>query len=137
MLIDNNIASRMVKTRQKDIFEAKMWKWQRITRAHEAKLRPKQCDLKDLKDPGRSYREALSQRHCSRLDERRDALCERTIKKITDGNRLFYLLPQTRENVNYDLGNANNWSLFKCRTDRFEKSFSPSMIRVLNMSSWH
>ena len=46
--------------------------------------------------PGRSYREALSQLHYSRLDERRDALCERTIKKITDGNRLFYLLPQTR-----------------------------------------
>jgi hypothetical protein len=52
---------------------------------------------------GRSYREALSQLHCSRLDERRDALSERTIKQITDGNRLFYLLPQTRENVNYDL----------------------------------
>jgi hypothetical protein len=27
--------------------------------------------------------------------------------------------------------------LFKCRTDRFQKSFFPSMIRVLNMSSWH
>ena len=80
-----------------------------------------------------SYREALSRLHCSRLDERRDALCERTIKKITDGNRLFYLLPQTRENVNYDLRNANNWSLFKCRTDRFQKSFFPSMIRVLNI----
>jgi hypothetical protein len=64
--------------------------------------------------PGRSYREGLSQLYCSRLDERRDALCERTIKKITDGNRLFYLLPQTRENVNYDLRKANNWSLFKC-----------------------
>ena len=25
--------------------------------------------------------------------------------------------------------------LFKCRTDRFQKSFFPSMIRVLNMSS--
>jgi hypothetical protein len=58
-------------------------------------------------------------------------------KKITDGNRLSYFSPQTRENVNYDLCNSNNWSLFKCRTDRFQKSFSPSMIRVLNMSSWH
>ena len=37
---------------------------------------------------------ALSQLHCSRLDERRDALCEITIKKITEGNRLFYLLPR-------------------------------------------
>jgi hypothetical protein len=85
--------------------------------------------------PGRSSREALSQPHCSRLDERRDALCERTIKKITDGNRLFYLLPQTRENVNYDLRNANNWSLFNSRTDRFQKCFFSSTIRVLNMSS--
>jgi hypothetical protein len=41
--------------------------------------------------PGKSYREDLSQLHCSRLDERRDALCERTIKKITDGNRLHVL----------------------------------------------
>ena len=89
----------------------------------------------DIILPGmRSYREALSRLHCSRLDERRDALCERTIKKITDGNRLSHLLPQTRENVNYDLRNCNNWSSFKCRTDHFQKSFFPSMIRVLNMS---
>ena len=67
----------------------------------------------------RSYREALSELHCSRLNERRDALCERTIKKITDGNRLSHLLPQTRENVNYDLRNCNNWSSFKWRTDHF------------------
>ena len=85
--------------------------------------------------PGRSYREALRQLHCSRPDERRGALCERKIKKITDSNRLFYFLPQSRENVKYDLRNANNWSLFKCRTGRFQKSFFPSMIRVLNMSS--
>jgi hypothetical protein len=45
----------------------------------------------------------VSKLHCSRLDVRRDALCERTIKKGTDsdGNRLSRLLFQTRENVIY------------------------------------
>ena len=48
------------------------------------------------------YREVLSELHCPRLDERCDASCERTIKKTTDGNRLSHLLPQTKENVNYN-----------------------------------
>ena len=62
---------------------------------------------------------------CSRLNERRYVLCESTIKKITDGYRPSHLLPQTGENVDYDLRNFNNWASFKCRTDRFQKSFFP------------
>jgi hypothetical protein len=67
----------------------------------------------------------LSQLHCSRLDERRDALCERTIKKITDGNRLFYLLPQTIEKtwttiyVTLTIGQCSNVELIV-----FRKAFS-------------
>ena len=42
--------------------------------------------------PGRSYREALSELHCPRLDERRDALCERTKDNwMVTGYLIFYL----------------------------------------------
>ncbi len=73
--------------------------------------------------PGMSYQESLSELHCPRLDDRRATLCKRTFEKITDGNRLSYLLPLPRENVTYNLRNFNNFLSSKCRTDRFKNSF--------------
>ena len=83
--------------------------------------------------PGLSYSEALVALQCPRLDKRRTDLCERTIKKIVSGGRLSCHITQTRENAHeYNLRNIANFSSFACRTDRFNNSFFPSMIRVLN-----
>ena len=43
--------------------------------------------------PGQSYKEALSQLGCSRLDERREDLCVKTIKKISKGGPLADHIP--------------------------------------------
>ena len=83
--------------------------------------------------PGRCYSEAQEILQCPKLDVRRSALCEKTIKKIALGGRLSCHLTLTRENEQrYNLRNFNQFSSIKCRTDRFNNSFFPSMISVLN-----
>ena len=59
--------------------------------------------------PGYSYREALIQLGCSRLDERREQLCLDTLKKIQKGGgALLKYVPPTRDSSNeYQLRNLN------------------------------
>ena len=70
---------------------------------------------------------------CSRLDVRRNKLCEKTMKKIALGDRIPRYLDVMRENEHlYNLRNFNQFTFLKYRTDRFGNSFFPSMINVLN-----
>ncbi len=79
------------------------------------------------------YGEAQEILQCPRLDIRRGELCEKTMKKIALGSRLFSHLTLTSENEHgYNLRNFKQFASFKCRTDRFSNSFFPSMISVLN-----
>ena len=80
------------------------------------------------------YSEAQEMLQCPRLDIRRRELCEKTmIEKIAFGDCLSCHLTLTRENEHrHNVRNFEQFSSFKCRTDRFGYSFSPSMINVLN-----
>ena len=70
---------------------------------------------------------------CRRLDIRRNELCEKTMKKIALGERISCYLDVMRENVDaYKLRNFNQFTLLKCRIDRFGNSFFPSTINALN-----
>ena len=83
--------------------------------------------------PGRTYCDALELLKCSRLDVRRNKLCEKTMKKIALGDRIPRYLDVMRENEHlYNLRNFNQFTFLKYRTDRFGNSFFPSMINVLN-----
>ena len=82
--------------------------------------------------PGQSYKEALKYLGCPRLDQRRNDLCMNTIK-ISGGGPLSKYLPQTRACAHdYPTRNRNNYSTFRCRTERFQRSFFPSSITKLN-----
>ena len=59
--------------------------------------------------PGQSYKEALKYLGCPRLDQRRDDLCAKTMKKISGGGPLSKHLPQTRARAHdYPTRNSNN-----------------------------
>ena len=63
---------------------------------------------------------------CHRLDIRRNELCEKTMKKIALGERILRYLDVVRENEHvYNSRNCNQFTLLKCRTDRFGNSFFP------------
>ena len=84
--------------------------------------------------PGASYSEALAKLNCPRLDDRRTFLCQKTIRNIASGGYLSRHLPQTRESSHkYDLRKKSNFSTFNCRTNRFQKSFFPSLTPFLNL----
>ncbi|CAB3998779.1 RNA-directed DNA polymerase from mobile element jockey, partial [Paramuricea clavata] len=79
--------------------------------------------------PFTDYAEALSISRCSRLDDRRQSICQNTLQKIANPcSKLYHLLPSTRGNVHgRSLRNNNQLSLPKCRTERFKNSFIPAM----------
>ena len=82
--------------------------------------------------PGQSYKEALSQLKCSRLDERRDELCLKTIKKISKGGPLADHIPKPRSiNHNYSFRNLDTLITFNVRTERYRRSFFPSTSATL------
>ena len=84
--------------------------------------------------PGTSYSEALAKLNCPRLDDRCTFLCQKTIRNIASGSYLSRHLPQTRESSHkYDLQKKSNFSTFNCRTNRFQKSFFPSLTPILNL----
>ena len=60
---------------------------------------------------------------------RRDELCKKVWDGIcVPGSRLYHLIPPKRADCHvYELRNKNHVSLFKCRTERFKKSFFPTM----------
>ena len=76
--------------------------------------------------PEFSYEEALVLSGCRRLDDRRNSICEKTLSKIIKHGPLQEHLPQSRSNIHYyNTRNANELSLYKCRTTRFKNSFFP------------
>ena len=86
--------------------------------------------------PGYSYKEALIQLGCSRLDERREQLCLDTLEKIPMEGPLSKHVPLTRASSNeYQLKNSNNLTLIKCRTERYRRSFFSSTVALYNNSS--
>ena len=82
--------------------------------------------------PGQSYKEALSQLKCSRLDERREELCLKTMKKISKGGPLADHIPKPRSiNHNYSFRNLDTLITFNGRTERYRRSFFPSTSATL------
>ena len=67
--------------------------------------------------------------YSSRLNVRRNELCKKVWDGIcVPGSRLHHLVPPKRADCHaYELRNKNHASLFKCRTERFKKSFFPTM----------
>ena len=84
--------------------------------------------------PTTDYEDALNIAQCKRLDDRRNELCAKTFKKILKPDaHLNHLLPQLREESHeLDLRNNSNFTLTKCRTERFKTSFIPAMTANFN-----
>ena len=79
--------------------------------------------------PALSYKDAIVAANSTRLNVRRDELCKKVWDGIcVPGSRLYHLIPPKRADCHvYELRNKNHVSLFKCRTERFKKSFFPTM----------
>ena len=79
--------------------------------------------------PALSYRDAVVAANSTRLNVRRDELCKKVWDGIcVPGSRLHHLIPPKRADCHaYELRNKNHVPLFKCRTERFKKSFFPTM----------
>jgi hypothetical protein len=79
--------------------------------------------------PTLSYGAALDQAKCSTLRARCDGLCIKTFDKLRQPNsRLNRLIPPPQANKhNCNLKYENRLTLFPCKTDRFKKSFFPTM----------
>ena len=84
--------------------------------------------------PTTDYEDALNTAQCKRLDDRRQELCAKTFKKILKPDaHLNHLLPPLREESHeLDLRNNSNFTLTKCRTERFKTSFIPAMTANFN-----
>ena len=80
------------------------------------------------------YEDALNIAQCKRLDDRRQELCAKTFKNILKPDaHLNHLLPPLREESHeLDLRNNSNFTLTKCRTERFKTSFIPAMTANFN-----
>ena len=79
--------------------------------------------------PELPYEEALVLSFSRRLDDRRNSICQKTLSKIIKHGPLQEHLLQSRSNIHYySTRNANEISLYKCRTTRFKNSFFPSTL---------
>ena len=83
--------------------------------------------------PGRRYDHALSIAQCPRLTDRRQILCCKTCKKIQEPtSQLHYLLPSSWEDMHGRfLRNNLDYTVPRCRTDRYKKSFIPAMCSFI------
>ncbi len=83
--------------------------------------------------PTLSYDAALDQAKCSTLRARRDSLCIKTFDKMRQpDSRLNHLIPPSRANEhNCNLRYGNRLTLFPCKTERFKKSFFPTMYMCI------
>ena len=73
--------------------------------------------------PGYRYNEALK---AANLE-----ICQKVFAKISElDSRLHYLL-LPKQCVTTKLRNSSNFSLPKCRTDRYKKYFFPAMAYIL------
>ena len=84
--------------------------------------------------PTTDYEDALNIAKYKRLDDRRQELCAKTFKRILKPDaHLNRLLPPLREESHeLDLRNNSNFTLTKCRTERFKTSFIPAMTANFN-----
>ena len=84
--------------------------------------------------PTTDYEDALNIAQCKRLDDRRQELCAKTFKNILKPDaHLNHLLPPLRkESHELDLRKNSNFTLTKCRTERFKTSFIPAMTANFN-----
>ena len=87
--------------------------------------------------PRSSYQEAFQRAKIARLEDRRNELCMRAFDKITKGGPLSkHLTPIRSIAHDYTLRNSNSWTSFKCKTERFRRSFFPSTILMANATSF-
>ena len=84
--------------------------------------------------PGHSYDEALQLANCTRLSDRQNKTCIKTLQKISKrAGPLAKHVTQSRASAQqYYIRTLNNLSLYKCRTERFKNSFFPRAIVELN-----
>ena len=77
--------------------------------------------------PAYSHSEALQFLNLRTWDERRSELCVKTLEKISEEGLLIKHLPMTRQRMHhYQTRCANKYTLTKCRTERFRRSFFSS-----------
>ena len=87
--------------------------------------------------PRSSYQEALQLAKTDRLEDRRDELCMRTFDKTTKGGPLSkHLTPIRTYAHDYSFRNSNSRTSFKCKTERFRRSFLPIAILTANANCW-
>ena len=81
--------------------------------------------------PEQPYENALTFTKLHKLHHRRELLCKKLYKNILtqDKNKLKELLPNPKEQK-YNLRNARNFNVYKCRTERFKNSFIPSCVNT-------
>ena len=88
--------------------------------------------------PRSSYQEALQRAKIARLKkDGRNELCMRAFDKSTKGGPLSKHLTPIRS-IAHDcsLRNSNSWTSFKCKTERFRRSFFPSTVLMANATSF-
>ena len=85
--------------------------------------------------PTSSYQEARQFTGIPLLKERRQTLCQRFFAKNapkgTEGTKMEELLPPKLEH-DYNKHSRSDYNNYKCKTDRFLKSFLPQMISLRN-----
>ena len=87
--------------------------------------------------PRSSYQEASQLAKIARLEDRRNELCMRAFDKITKGGPLSkHLTPIRSIAHDYSLTKCTAWTSFKCRTERFRRSFFPSTVLMANTTSF-
>ena len=87
--------------------------------------------------PRSSHEEALQRAKIARLEDRRNELCTMAFDKITKGGPLSkHLTPIRSIAHDYSLRNSNSWTYFKCKTERFRRSFFPSTLLMANATSF-
>ena len=81
--------------------------------------------------PTASYQEARQFTGIPLLKERRQTLCPRFFAKNAQGTKMEELLPRKLEH-DYNKRSRSDYNHYKCKTDRFLKSFLPQMISLRN-----
>ena len=79
--------------------------------------------------PGNSYRENLACHGLRSLQSRRDALCHKLFESMSHDQRMCSLfLP--KHSAKYNLRHTRQFSLPRFRTERFKRSFIPTMCGI-------
>jgi len=90
------------------------------------------CSVKIIV-PALSYSEAPQALNLRTLDDRRNELCVKTLRKISRGLPLvIHLLMTTQHIHHYQTRGATKYILPKCRTETLRRSFFPSTTSAFN-----